>query len=225
LTHTVRSGDCSFEHVNGQPFFDYLASHPDLARVFDDVMTANSRQDEGEAIAASHDFGAYRQLVDVGGGHGALLTLILNRHPGLSGVLFDAPDVIASTDETFDRLVTAGQATKVSGNFFHAVPAGGDAYVLKFIVHDWDDEPAVTILRNCREAMHEDGKVVLIEIIRPAGQPLPESSFLDLTMLLFLHGRERTEAEYRRLLEHAGLRLHKITPTASPFSVIEAVKQ
>ena len=121
--------------------------------------------------------------------------------------------------------MTAGQATKVSGNFFQTLPAGGDAYVLKFIVHDWGDEPAVTILRNCREAMHEDGKVLLIEIIRPAGEPIPESSFLDFTMLLFLHGRERTEAEYRQLLEHAGLRLQKVTPTASPFSIIEAVNQ
>jgi cyclopropane fatty-acyl-phospholipid synthase-like methyltransferase len=188
-------------------------------------MTASSGQDEGEAIVDSYDFGAHRQVVDVGGGHGALLTLILNRYPNVSGVLFDASDVIASTDERFDRLVTAGQATKMSGNFFQTVPVGGDAYVLKFIVHDWDDEPAVAILRNCREAMREDGKVLLVEIIRPAGDPIPESTFLDLTMLLFLHGRERTEAEYRQVLESAGLRLQKVTPTASPFSIIEAVKR
>jgi O-methyltransferase domain/Dimerisation domain len=222
LTPSVRTGECAFERIHGQPFFDYLASRPELSRIFNDLMTLSSGAEEGEAIITSHDFGAYRRVVDVGGGDGALLSLILNRYPDVHGVLYDAPAVIATPDEQLNHLVVTGRASTVGGDFFQAVPPGGDAYVLKYIVHDWDDQAATTILDNCRKAMPDDGKVLLVEIIRPAGQPIPESSFLDLTMLLFLHGRERTEAEYRELIDKAGLRMVNVTATGSPFSIIEA---
>ncbi|MDQ4075618.1 MAG: helix-turn-helix domain-containing protein [Chloroflexota bacterium] len=223
LEYSVRTGQPAFEHLYGKSWFDYLDEQPELAKIFNDVMTSGTTADAA-AIVAAHDFSAYHKIVDVGGGHGALLALILDRNPQASGVLFDAPQVIASARGALDDYLAQGRAEKVAGNFFEAVPQGGDAYVLKFIVHDWDDDRAVTILENCRQAMAENGRVLLVEMIIPPGNVPSPAKFLDLTMLLYLHSRERTEDEYRDLLRQAGLRLVKATPTASPFSIIEAVR-
>jgi len=222
LAQTVRSGEPGFEHVFGEPFFDYLGHNAQLAEVFNDVMTESSENDDADAIVDSHDFGRYHQVVDVGGGRGALLGSILNRHAHVSGVLYDISDVIGTTEDSFNGFVRAGRANKIAGNFFESVPSGGDAYVLKFIVHDWDDAAATKILKNCREAMNDGASVLLVEVIRPPDRLSPEVSFLDLTMMLFLHGRERTEAEYSRLLSNAGLRLLKTTATASGYSILQA---
>ncbi len=223
LEYSVRTGKPAFEHVYGKAWFDYLDEQPELAKIFNDLMTG-ATTDEGAAIVAAHDFSPYQRIVDVGGGHGALLALILDRNPQVTGVLFDAPQVIASAHGALDEHVAQGRAEKTAGNFFEAVPQGGDAYVLKYIVHDWDDERAVTILTNCRQAMAEDGRVLLVEMSIPSGNVPSRGKWIDLTMLLFLHSRERTEDEYRDVLQQAGLHLVKITPTASPFSIIEAVR-
>ena len=137
-------------------------------------------------------------------------------------MLFDAPSFIHSRSGAIDTQVNQGRVEKVAGNFFEAVPNGGDAYVLKYIIHDWDDERAITILKNCRQAMAENGRVLLVEMVIPAGNAPSPGKFLDLEMLLYFHSRERTEAEYCDLLQQAGLELITITPTASPFSIIEA---
>jgi hypothetical protein len=222
LAYSVRTGQSAFEHVYGKPAFDHFAENPELAQVFNDVMTVNS-VDEGPAVVGAYDFFRYRHLVDVGGGHGALLALILDRNPDATGILFDAPTVVASTRGAIERHIALGRAEKVAGDFFREVPANGDAYLLKFILHDWNDAQALSILTNCRAAMAPHGTVLIIEMIVPEGNAPSPAKELDITMLLFTRGRERTEEEYEALLNQAGLRLVGTTRTASPFSIIEAV--
>jgi hypothetical protein len=221
LSYSVRTGEPAFDHVYGKPFFDYLAEDPTLAEIFNDVMTSASG-DEGAAIAAAHNFSGYRRIVDVGGGHGALLAAILDRYPGPSGVLFDLSDVVETAHGAIDRHIAAGRVEKVAGDFSKAVPPGADAYLLKWIVHDWDDEAAMRILTNCRAAMAPAGKVLLVEVVIPDDTAGSDATRLDTTMLVFTGSRERTAGEYRDLLHRAGLRLIKTTQTATPFSILEA---
>lgn len=213
LEYTVRTGKPAFEHLYGKGWFDYLEQQPEQAKVFNDLMTSGSMAD-GAAILAAHDFSRYRRIVDIGGGQGALLEQILEGNPQASGVVFDAPSVIAGA--------SLRRATGVGGDFFKAVPEGGDAYLLKYIIHDWDEERARTILQNCRRAMAPGGRVLLVEIVLPPGNAPSHGKFLDLTMMLYFHSRERTESEYRALLAEAGLRLVQVTPTATNFSILEA---
>jgi hypothetical protein len=221
LAHSVRTGESAFEHVYGEPFFKRLSGDPELAQAFNDVMTYSSVED-GPAIVAAYDFSGLRKIVDVGGGHGALLALILDRYPETTGVLFDAPEVVAHTGGALERHVTLGSAEKVAGDFFQALPPDGDAYLLKYIIHDWDDDHAISILRNCGAAMAPNGKVLIIEMLVPEGNAKSPAKVLDITMLLFTGGRERTEKEYAGLLHRAGLRLVRTAPTASRFTIIEA---
>jgi hypothetical protein len=221
LSYSVRTGKPAFEHIFGKGWFDYLDDQPEMAQIFNKLMTGGSTSDAA-AIIEAYDFSVYRKIVDIGGGHGALLAHILEQNPQSSGVLFDAPSVIAGATGAIDTQVNQGRAERVAGNFFEAVPNGGDAYVLKYIIHDWDDERAITILKNCRHAMSDNGRVLLVEMVIPAGNAPSPGKFLDLEMLLYFYSRERTEAEYRDLLQQAGLELITITPTASPFSIIEA---
>ncbi len=221
LAYTVHTGKPAFEHIYGKGWFDYLEEQPEMAQIFNDMMTGGTISDAA-AIIEAHDFSVYRKIVDVGGGHGALLAHMLEQSSQSFGVLFDAPAVIAGASGALDDFVTRGRAEKVPGDFFETVPDGGDAYVLKYIIHDWDDERAIRILKNCRQAMAENGRVLLVELVVPAGNAPSPAKMLDLMMLLYFHSRERTEAEYRDLLKQAGLKLIKTTPTASPFSIIEA---
>ncbi len=221
LSYSVRTGKPAFEHIFGKGWFDYLDEQPEMAQIFNHLMTGGSTSDAA-AIIEAHDFSVYRKIVDIGGGHGALLAHILEQNPQSSGVLFDAPSVIAGATGAIDTQVNQGRAERVAGNFFEAVPNGGDAYVLKYIIHDWDDERAIVILKKCRQAMAENGRVLLVEMVIPAGNAPSPGKFLDLEMLLYFYSRERTEAEYRDLLQQAGLELITITPTASPFSILEA---
>jgi len=221
LSYSVRTGKPAFEHIFGKGWFDYLDEQPEMARIFNNLMSGGSTSDAA-AIVEAHDFSVYRKIVDIGGGHGALLAQILEQNSQASGVLFDAPSVIAGATGAIDTQVNQGRAQRVAGNFFEAVPNGADAYVLKYIIHDWDDERAIMILKNCRQAMAENGRVLLVEMVIPAGNAPSPGKFLDLEMLLYFYSRERTEAEYRDLLQQAGLELITMTPTASPFSIIEA---
>lgn len=222
LSHSVLTGEPAFEHVYGKPYFEYLAEHPALGRIFDDVMTRAST-DEGAAIAEAHDFSRFRTVVDVGGGQGALLAAILDRYPRLSGVLFDLPDVIGNALGAIDRHVASGRVVKVAGSFFDDLLPRGDAYLLKWIVHDWADEEAVHVLTNCRSALAPGGRVLLVEFVMPQGAAAADMTRLDTTMLVFTGSRERTESEYAELLRRAGLKLLKTQPTASAFSILEAV--
>jgi hypothetical protein len=221
LGHSVRTGLPAFEEVFGKPRFDWLADHPAEAALFQRAMISLS-QGSNEAIAAAFDFGSFSKVVDVGGGHGQLLSAILSRHPHLSGVLFDLPSGIKAA-----RLDEGGPLPRtelVAGSFFDVVPAGADVYVLKKVIHDWNDEQAATILRNCRNAMAPQGRVLVAETIIPTGNEPDSIKLVDANMLVVTGGVERTEAQYATMFAAAGLRLKRVIPTAQPISIIEACK-
>ena len=219
LNYSVQHGLPAFDRIHGQEFFRYLEENPVHAQIFNDAMTSNSAAACG-AVNAAYDFSGINKLVDVGGGHGLLLTSIMEKYPQMSGVLYDAQSVINGATG-----LISGRCEAVSGDFFTSVPAGGDAYIMKHIIHDWDDEHSLKILRNCHESMTEGGKVLVVEMVIPEGDAPSLGKFLDLEMLLFLRSFERTEAEYRALFERAGFEITRIVPTPSPYSVIEGVRR
>jgi hypothetical protein len=223
VLHSVRTGQPAFDHVFGIPLFEYFPTHPEAARIFDDAMTSRSAQ-ENTAIVAAYAFTAAHTVVDIGGGQGTLLASILEIHPHARGVLFDLPHVIASARTRIERAGQAARWEYVAGDFFAAVPAGGDCYLLKKVIHDWDDERAQRILTNCRTAMAGTGRLLLIEPLIPPGNEASFNKLLDLLMLVWnAGGRERTEREHQGLLAAAGFRLSRVIPTRAGVSIIEAV--
>jgi hypothetical protein len=223
VLYSVRTGQPAFDHVFGVPQFRYFAEHPEAARLFNEAMMSRSGP-ENDAVISAYDFSSFGTVIDVGGGQGTLLATILQATANARGVLFDLPHVIASARTTIGQ---AGQSTRcefTDGNFFDAVPSGGDAYLLKKIIHDWDDNRAISILQNCRRAIPRAGRLLLIEPIIPPGNCPSFNKLLDLLMLVWTGGgKERTEAEHLTLLASAGFELARIIPTASPVSIIEAV--
>jgi hypothetical protein len=226
LLYSVHTGLPAFEHVFGMPLFAYLPQHPDVAHTYHAAMTEGTAL-TAQAVVAAYDFSGIRMVVDVGGGQGALIAAILKAHPHMHGMLFDLPQVIPGAKRVMETETLAERCALIGGDFFAAVPSGADAYILKWILHDWDDARAVTILTNCRQAMPEQGKLLVVESVIPAGNVPSLGKFADLHMLVRLGGRERTEAEYRTLFAVAGLRLTNILLTPSPewlsVSVIEGV--
>jgi SAM-dependent methyltransferase len=223
LLHSVKTGGIAFDHAFGMDVWKYFAQHPDNAKIFNDAMSGMTAQ-ANEALHAAYDFAGIKTLVDIGGGHGGLITSILRRNPEMRGILFDSPPVIDGARSVIESSDVAGRCKLASGNFFESLPAGGDAHILKWIIHDWDDEQSVAILKNSHRALAEGGKLILVEAVVPAGNEPHFSKFIDLNMLVMTGGRERTEAEFRDLYERAGFRLTRVVPTESPFSVIEGVR-
>jgi hypothetical protein len=220
LLYSVMTGAPAFDRVFGAPHFAYMAQHPEVSAPFDQAMSENSRR-VAAAVVAAYDFADAGTVVDVGGGQGALLAAILGAHPGLHGILFDQPHVVASAQPVLAAAGVADRCEALSGDFFAAVPPGGDSYVLRHILHDWDDERSVAILRTCAQAMPPRSKVLVVEAIVASGNEGSQTKFLDLQMLVMNGGRERTAAEYERLFASAGLRLTRIIPTASDANIIE----
>jgi hypothetical protein len=223
LSYSVETGQPGFERIYDKAYFDYLAENPEPARVFNDAMTSFSGS-VSAAVIDAYDFTEITKLVDVGGGHGLFLSSILQKYPQMKGVLFEAPFVAEGAGDAIKERGLTGRCEIVGGDFFASAPAGGDAYIMKHIVHDWDDDHALTILRNCHRAMTENGKLLVVEMVIPEGNTSSLGKFLDLEMLLFLHSYERTEAEYRALFERAGFRLTRIVSTRMPHGVIEAIR-
>ncbi|QEL17119.1 acetylserotonin O-methyltransferase [Limnoglobus roseus] len=221
LMETVRTGATAFDAVFGEPVFDHLAKRPAESAVFNEGMTGFSTQ-AAPAVAASYDFSPFGTIVDVGGGHGHLLCTILARRHSPRGVVFDAPHVAAGAGPAIAAAGLSGRCRAEGGDFFAAVPAG-DAYVLKHIIHDWPDDKAATILRNCRATANAGAKLVLVEIVIPPGNDPSPGKWLDLEMLAIASGKERTEKEYAALLTAAGWRLARVVSTGAPVSVIEGV--
>lgn len=220
----VKTGEMPFRKAHGMPIFQYLEHHPEDLEVFGESMSSLS-QAENPAIAAAYKFPKGRTLVDVGGGHGSLLAAILKANPSLKGVLFDQSAVIARAEN--DKHITAkGIAQRCrleSGNFFEGVPKGGDAYIMKYILHDWNDEECVKILANCRAAMNEKGKVLVVDNVVLTGNDPSWGKLLDIQMLI-IGGRERTKQEFATLFASAGLKLTRIVPTKCPLSIVEGVR-
>src|SRR5436190_4145085 len=219
--HSLMTGESSVPKTTGHEVFEHFAKTPDLSKVFNDAMTGFSNV-VIPAIVESYDFSGIGTLVDIAGGHGAILTAILQKHPGMKGILFDLEHVIAGAKPKIEAQGLAGRVTTGSGDFFKAVPSGGDAYIMKHIIHDWDDDKAALILSNIRKVLPKDGRVILIEAVIPPGNEPGMGKILDLEMLVMPGGRERTEQEFRALFDRAGFNLTRIVPTKSPLSVVEA---
>jgi O-methyltransferase domain/Dimerisation domain len=222
LGYSVRTGRPAFNEVHGVEFWGYLERHQAAGAVFNAAM-AGTVAEVAAAVAAGYDFSGFGTVVDVGGGHGALMIAILRRASTPRGVVFDLPHVVAGAEEALRAAGLAERCDLVGGDMFREVPASGDAYVLSRIAHDWDDERAVAILANCRRVMEPNAKLLLAETVIPPGDTPSFGKFLDLQMLVNHPGQERTEAEYRALYEAAGLRLMRVLPTRSAVSIIEGV--
>ena len=223
LMHSVKTGATAQDKACGAELFEYLANNPEDAKVFNRAMTSHSLA-AVPAIVEGYDFSSIGKLVDIGGGQGILLAGILKANPQAQGILFDMPSVIAGESGLLEKEGVTARVEKNSGDFFQSVPADADAYVMKHIIHDWDDEQSIKILQNIHSAMNENGKVLIVEMVVPEGNELSPSKILDLQMLIGTGGKERTEKEYRKLLEAADFRLIRVIPTRSPLSIVEAIK-
>lgn len=221
LAQSVKTSEIAFDHKYGKDVWAYYAETPDRAAIFNESMT-NVSENTNAAVVAAYDFSAINKLVDVAGGHGSLLAGILTANPQLHGVLFDQPHVVNGAAAKLAGL--ADRCEIVSGNMFEEVPSGADAYLMKWIIHDWNDERSLVILKNIHRAMRENGKLLLVEMVVPPGNDMDFSKLLDVNMLVMTGGCERTEAEYTDLLAQAGFKLTRIVPTAGPASVIEAIR-
>jgi hypothetical protein len=222
LLYSVRTGKSAWSQVHGEDVFSYFENNPEAGRIFNRAMSSFSGL-ATEAVLSAYDFTGIETLVDIAGGEGRLLTGILASYPKLRGVLFDLPYVIDDARDRVAETTVNDRVEFVSGDFFASVPTGADAYIVKSIIHDWDDERALTILKNIKRAMKPGGRVLLVEAIIAEGNNQDFGKLIDLEMLVSPGGKERTADEYRELLRRAGLKLNRIVPTNSPFSIIEVV--
>jgi len=226
LLHTVRSGETAFDSVYGAPLFEYYATHPEVEASAAARMLARTLPVAREFAASDVLHGA-RTLVDVGGGTGTLVAEVLRHRPEIAGVLLERPGMLALAQDYLSDQGVADRCELVEGDFFSSVPAGGDVYVLKSVLHDWDDDRCVAILRNCRAAMDDAGRLAIVELILPErmapSAPMLSAALLDLIMLAYAGGRERTEAEFAQLLDPAGLRIASTTALTAGPHILEAI--
>lgn len=220
--HAVRTGQPAVEYVTGLQVFDHIGRTPELSEVFNNAMTAFSAV-VIPAVIEAYDFSGIDVLVDVAGGHGRVLTSVLHAYPTMRGVLFDLPYVVEGARPVIAKLGLGHRCRAEAGDMFAAVPASGDAYIMKHIIHDWDDTRALAILGNIRQAMNgRSGKVILIESVIDDRNQRDPGKFIDYEMLQLTGGRERTEDQFRALFAEVGFHLTRIVPTKSPLSVVEA---
>jgi len=218
----VRTGENVFKSLHGVDVWEYRAEHAEDREVFDAAMVALTRHTNA-AVLEAYDFGRFGTLVDVGGGLGTFVAGVLAAYPSLEGILFDQAHVRGGAEELLRAAGVADRCTVITGSFFDGVPEGGDAYVLKSILHDWEDEEAITILGACRRAIVADGRLLVVERIVGPPNEGADTKFSDLNMFVMPGGRERTLQEFASLFEAAGFRLEGETPTASGFSVVAAI--
>jgi hypothetical protein len=223
IVHSIQTGETGFQKAQGMPVFEYLAQHPEDASLFSETMVG-VHGEEPPAIAAAYDFSTLETVVDVGGATGNMLAAILTRHARPRGVLFDRPHVVRDAPALLQSKGVIDRVTIESGDFFETVPAGGDAYVLSHIIHDWGEDQCLKILGHVRQAMKPDGRLLIVEMVLPSGDAPHPGKMLDMVMLVLPGGQERTEAEYRSLLGKANFRLTRVVPTDSAVSVMEAVQ-
>jgi hypothetical protein len=230
LLHSIRTGETAMYHLYGEGSFEYLSTHPEGAAIFNEAMAEVTRE-VARAVGAAYDFAKFHQIVDVGGGNGTLIATILATAPSLRGIIFDLPAGVTGAPR---QLVAAGCANRcevIEGDFFQAVPSGADAYILKSIIHDWNDERSTAILRNCRTAMSTASRLLLVERVMPTQMRAEHfhqrMAMMDMHMLGLLGGQERTESEYRKLFGASGFTLSRIVPLSTvsesvDTSIIEA---
>lgn len=221
MIYSLQTGKTGFEKAHGVSLFDYLAQHPDDASLFSETMVGFHSQ-EPPAVAAAYDFSTFKTIVDVGGATGNLLATVLANHSGPRGILFDRPYVVQDASALLDARGVSNRITIEAGNFFESVPAGADAYILSHILHDWNEDQCLTILGHVRQAINPTGRLLIVEMVIPPGDAPHPGKMLDLVMLVFTGGQERTAEEYEMLLSKAGFRLAEVVPTNSAASILVA---
>lgn len=222
LLHTVVTGENHFDRIFGAGFFDYLSDNNEAGETFNSAMTMRS-ENEVVAVLGVYDFAGASKIVDVGGGEGTLIAAILKSYPKTQGILFDLPSVIESSRNLIQAQGIAARCDLVGGDFFAAIPPGGDCYIFHRVIHNWQDENAASILKNCRGNMPDNGKLIIVDGIIPAGNDPSPGKLGDITMMLGVGGVERTEGEFRSLLADAGFKLNRILPTQAGVSVMEGI--
>lgn len=223
IVHSIKTGETGFKKAQGMPVFDYLAQNPEDASLFSETMVG-VHGEEPPAVAAAYDFSVFETIVDVGGATGNMLAAILTRHARPRGVLFDRPHVVGDAHPLLRSKGVIDRVTVEAGDFFETVPPGGEAYILSHIIHDWDEDQCLTILGHVHSAMKPGSRLLIVEMVLPAGDAPHPGKILDMVMLVLPGGQERTEAEYHSLLEKAGFRLTRVVPTGSSVSIVEAVR-
>jgi hypothetical protein len=220
LMHSVKTGEIAFDNHFKQNVWEYYAQNPEDGHTFNQAMRGMT-QTANQMILEAYDFSGVETIADIGGGTGSLLSAVLAAYPSMRGILFDLPHVIAEAGPILTQTNVRDRAELQSGDFFSSVPTA-DAYLLKFIIHDWDDDQSITILKRCRQAVGPAGRLLLLETIVPPRNEPSFSKFIDLNMMVMTGGQERTETEFADLFEKAGWRLTRVIPTNSIFYVIEA---
>jgi len=221
LADNVRTGTCAYSLAFGKPIFDDLGGKPGDAAIFDAAMKS-FHGGETDAVLNAYSYDDVSVLADIGCGSGEVMAATLRRYPSLRGILFDQEHVLQRTEGNMQAAGLDGRCEMVVGNFFEAVAAGADAYSMRHILHDWQDDQCITILRNIRKVIPASGRLLVIETVVPDGNGPSPSKLFDMIMMIAPDGLERTEAQFRALLDASGFSLTDITPTQSPVSVIEA---
>ncbi|MBX9655191.1 ArsR family transcriptional regulator [bacterium] len=224
LLYSVKTGKMAFDKMFGMPIFEYLSKNIEQAKIFDAAMVGVHGR-ESAAMVEAYDFAGTGIIADIGGGNGSLLTTILSRFPTIRGILYDLPGVTERAKSNIEKAGLSSRCSVIGGNFFESVPEGADAYLMRHIIHDWDDEKALTILRNIHRVIRPDARLLVIEGVIPPGNDPHFGKLLDLTMLTLPGGKERTEEEYRLLFEEGGFRIKRIVPTNAQVDIIEAEKR
>ena len=225
LDYCVRTGKQALDKIYGTPIFQFFEQRPEEAQLFNQSMSDLSAI-EGPAVADAYSFGDIHSIVDVAGGHGLLLATILARNPHMKGTLYEVPHVLAGAkDGPLKPMLKPmmDRCTLASGDMFSSVPAGSDAYIMKHIIHDWPDDLCIKILRACRKGVNPGGKLLVVDNVIQPGNDFAPGKFMDLQMLIFPGGCERTEKQFRELFAAAGWRLSRVIPTAVPESIVEGV--
>jgi hypothetical protein len=220
LLHTVRTGETSFDHLNGMGHFEYLSKHPEASARFNAAMASGLRQSENPLDR--YDFSGRRVVVDVGGGRGDQIVSILRANPTMKGILFDLPQVASDARAYLKASGVEDRCELVTGDAFQSIPRGGDVYVMSRVLHDWEDEKAALLVANCRKAIPEDGILLIRDSVLPEGDAPSPGKQMDITMLIMTGGHERSEEEWRTLLARSRFSLGKVRRTSSPFDLIEA---
>lgn len=224
LLHSVKTGETAFDYTFGKPVFPYFSENPEAAEIFDNAMTSFSTA-VGKAVAAVYDFSEAETIADIGGGHGLILSTVLAANPQAKGVLFDQPYVVEGASEVLKNAGVSERVERVGGDFFSEIPVQADIYLMKFIIHDWNDEQSVTILKNLARSAKPGARLLLVETVVEEDDHLPSiSKVMDLNMLAMTGGKERTPSEYAELFERTGFKLTNVILTPSPLQIVEAVR-
>lgn len=222
LLHSVRTGEPSFDHHYGVPFFDHLSTNAEEAAMFADLLIGINAPD-APAVAEAYDFSLFNSIVDVGGATGHMLTTILASHPDPLGTVFDLPHNEAAALDLIESRGMTERVNYMAGSFFDAIPAGFNLYLMSHVIHDWSEDQCLAILANTRRAMAPTGRLLLVEMVLSEGNTFHPGKILDISMLTLSGGQERSEDEYRKMLKKAGFHITRVIPTNSPVSIIEAM--